>query len=129
MTRTLRGIGYGGLLLFIALFAVTFASPQTVERSAKGFAKAQIASEVTERLESGRAVIENSVTSLLSKYLAKQEDKIREDLRNRVPEIVAALIASVCQYDCGKERSLAQSLTKTYLERLRAIRDIALRSR
>jgi len=121
MNITLRSIGFFGILLFGVLFAVTYVSPDTVEKSATGFAKHQIENELRERQrlinESGFA---NKALSIAER-LGVESEQIQEDLENELPEKIASVIASMCGYDCERKKELAQSITSGYLQRIKSI--------
>lgn len=121
MKLTLRLVGIFGITLFGALFLVTFLSPEKIESSAKGFVQAQIEKEVREKQS---AITDNSVASkakILADKLGLESDRIQEDLANNLPEKIAAIIASLCGYDCERQKAVAQSITLGYLDRLKNI--------
>lgn len=121
MKLTLRLVGIFGVTLFGALFLATFLSPAKVESSAKGFVQAQIEREVKEK---HLAVTESGVANkakFLAGKLGFESDRIQEDLANNLPEKIAAIIASLCGYDCERQKAVAQSITQGYLDRLKNI--------
>lgn len=121
MKLTLRLIGIFGITLFGALFLVTFLSPAKIESSAKGFVQVQIEREVREK---HLAVTESRVADkakFLADKLGFESDRIHEDLANNLPEKIAAIIASLCGYDCERQKAVAQSITLGYLDRLKNI--------
>jgi len=121
MITTLRSIGLFGILLFGVLFAVTYVSPEKIEKSAKGFVKYQIEKEVREKQQ---RISESSVANKalsIAKRLGVESEQIQEDLANDLPEKIASVIASMCGYDCERKKALAQSITSGYLDRIKSI--------
>ena len=121
MSTTLRSIGLFGILLFGVLFAVTYVSPEKIEKSAKGFVKYQIEKEVREKQQ---RISESSVANKalsIAKRLGVESEQIQEDLANDLPEKIASVIASMCGYDCERKKALAQSITSGYLDRIKSI--------
>ncbi|MCE2573882.1 hypothetical protein [Motilimonas eburnea] len=122
MSITLRSIGLFGILIFGILFSVTFASPEVIEESAKGFVKYQIEKEVREKQQS---IVDSSVASKalgIAESLGLESEKIQEDLDSNLPEKIASVIASMCGYDCERKKALAQSITSGYLDRLKSMK-------
>lgn len=121
MSTTLKLIGVFGILLFGVLLSATFASPEKIEESAKGFLKSQIGKEVRVKQQ---AIADSSATEAALKVagrLGLEKEKIQADLNNDLPENIASIIASMCGYDCEKKKSLAQSITSGYMERIKNI--------
>jgi len=121
MSITLRSIGLFGILLFGVLFAITYVSPDTIEKSAKGFVKYQIEKEVREKQQ---LISESSVANKalsIAERLGRESEQIQENLDNHFPEKIASVIASMCGYDCERKKALAQSITSGYLDRIKSI--------
>jgi len=121
MSTTLKLVGIFGVLLFGILFSVTFASPEKVEDSAKGFVKSQIEKEVRVKQE---ALKESSVTEAalnIAGRLGLEKDKIQADLDNDLPEKIASIVAAMCGYDCEKKKALTQSIATGYMDRIKRI--------
>lgn len=121
MSIALRSIGVLGALFFGLLFAVTFVSPEAIERSAESFVKYQIEKEVREKQQ---AVSQSTVTNKaldVAGRLGFEKENIQENLDKKLPEKVASVIASLCGYDCEKKKALAQSIRSGYLERIKSI--------
>lgn len=122
MNITLRAIFLFGILLFGVLFSITFASPEAIERSAKGFVKYQIEKEIREKqLEFNHSAVANKALALAER-LGVESDKIQESLDNNLPEKIASVIASMCGYDCERKKAIAQSITSNYLDRIKNIK-------
>lgn len=122
MNITLRSVGLFGILLFGLLFSVTFASPEIVEESAKGFVKYQIEKEIREKQQ---ALTDSSLASKaisIAESLELESEKIQENLDNNLPEKIASVIASMCGYDCERKKALAQSIASDYLDRIKTIK-------
>jgi len=121
MSTSLKLIGIFGILLFGALFSVTFVSPEKVEDSAKGFVKSQIEKEIREKQQ---AMSESSVAEAalnIAGRLGLEKEKIQADLDNKLPEKIASIVAAMCGYDCEKKKALAQSIATGYMERIKNI--------
>ncbi|MEP0355082.1 hypothetical protein [Paraglaciecola sp.] len=121
MSITLRSIGLFGILLFGILFAVTYVSPATIEKSAKGFVKYQIEKEV---LEKQQLINESSFASkalTIADRLGVESEQLQKDLDNDLPEKISSIIASMCGYDCERKKALIQSITSGYLDRIKSI--------
>lgn len=121
MSTTLKLIGIFGILLFGVLLSATFVSPEKIEESAKGFLKSQIEKEVRVKQQ---AIADSSATEAALKVagrLGLEKEKIQADLNNDLPEKIASIIAAMCGYDCEKKKSLAQSITSGYMERIKNI--------
>ena len=121
MDISLRILGFFGIILFGLLFSVTFVSPDSIEKSAKGFVKYQIEKEVKENYAAAKeSTIANKALNIAGK-LGFEKEKIQSDLDNNLPEKIANVIASMCGYDCERKKSLTSSITASYLDRIKNI--------
>ncbi|WP_321351293.1 hypothetical protein [Halopseudomonas oceani] len=121
MSITLKLIGIFGVLLFGALFSVTFVSPEKVEESAKGFVKSQIEKDIREKQQAmGESSIAEAALNIAGR-LGLEKEKIQADLDNNLPERIANIVAAMCGYDCEKKKALAQSIATGYMERVKSI--------
>lgn len=122
MKPTLRLTSIIGIILFSALFLVTFASPEAIEKSAKGFVEYQIEKEIRQT----QVAVQESDLAEKARSLANRfgldADKIEQDLEDNLPEKIAEVVASLCGYDCEKKKALSRSITAGYLERLSNLR-------
>jgi hypothetical protein len=116
MKISLRLIGIVGFSLFAILFWVTFGVPDTVEESAKGFVKKQIEKEVREKYTNSKASTFADKALLIAGSLGYEEQRIRNDLNNSLPEKVASVIAEMCGYDCEKKKAVAKSIAAGYMD-------------
>lgn len=118
MKIILRLIGLSGMLLFGLLFAVTYSSPAVVERSAVGFVKYQIEKEVrTARQAVGQSAVAGQVQGLAAR-LGIEKEALLKDLGDGLPDRIAGVVASMCGYDCERQKALSQSIASGYLERI-----------
>ena len=121
MKSILRIFGVIGVLVFGFLVSITFLSPQTVEHSAKGFVQYQIEQELRAKhqslVQSGAA---NKALNIARK-LGVESDRIQKSLDDDLPAKIASVIASMCGYDCERKKSVARSVTKGYLDRIKSI--------
>ena len=121
MKLTLRVIGLCGLIFFALLFYLTYGVPTVVEESAKNFVKHQIEKEIKEKYHAAAesSVAENAIK--IAEKLGFEEESIRQDLENQLPEKIASVLASMCGYDCEKKKAMTQSITNGMLDRIASI--------
>jgi len=122
MSTTLKLIGIFGILLFGVLFSATFASPEKIEESAKGFLQSQIEKEVRVKQQAVAGLAATEAALNIAGRLGLEKEKIQADLNNDLPEKIANIIAAMCGYDCEKKKSLAQSIASGYMERIKNIK-------
>ncbi len=111
--------GLLGILLFGALFIFTYGVPEAIEKSAKTFIKSQIEKEIKQKYqksEKTQSVKEKAI--LLANKFGMQEEELKQYIKEKLPEKIASVVASMCGYDCEKEKQLAVSITKGYLEKI-----------
>ena len=96
MLTFIRIAGVLGVLIFGTLLALLQVSPKTYERSALGFAKTQIQTEMQERypaLTSGKTA---TALNLLSQSLGKRQEGLQEDVDSDMPDLIARTISAYC---------------------------------
>lgn len=118
MKISLRIIGILGMVLFGLLFGLTYGIPEAVEESAKSFVKKQIEDEIREKYQNSKASTLSEKALKIANDLGYQENKIRENINNKLPEKIAEIIASLCGYDCERKKALTKSITAGYVERI-----------
>lgn len=119
MKVTLRISGLLGILLFGVLFIFTFGVPEAIEKSAKTFIKSQIEKEIKQKYQKSKktqSVKEKAI--LLASKFGMEEEELKQYIREKLPEKIASVVASMCGYDCEKEKQLAVSITKGYLKKI-----------
>lgn len=119
MKATLRITGLLGTLLFGTLFIFTYGVPEAIEKSAKTFIKIQIRKEIKQKYEHSektQAVKEKAI--FLANKFGIEEEELKQYIKEKLPEKIARVVASMCGYDCEKEKQLAASITKGYLEKI-----------
>lgn len=118
MKISLRVIGILGLVFFTILFGLTYGAPEIVEESAKGFVKKQIEQEVSEKYQASKAstLAENAL--LIAEDMGHEKQQIQENIKNKLPEKIAEIIASMCGYDCERKKDFTKSITAGYMERI-----------
>ncbi len=121
MNTTLRLIGIVGVSLFGLLFLVTFTSPEKIEESAKVFVKIQIEREVREKQQTIANSTAAEAALIIAGKLGLEKERIQSSLDDNLPEKIASILVSMCGYDCEKKKLLAQSISTTYLERIKNI--------
>lgn len=97
---------------------LTYGVPKAVEESAKGFVKKQIEIEVRDTYQASRASSLEDKAWVIANKLGYEEQELRRDLENQLPEKIAEIIAAMCGYDCERKRSIARSMTSGYVERI-----------
>jgi hypothetical protein len=118
MKISLRIIGIMGVALFTLLFGFTYGVPEAVEESAKGFVKVQVEREIRQKYNSSKVSTVEEKALLIAKDLGYEEQQIRDSIKNKLPEKIAEVIASMCGYDCEKKKQLTKSITAGYMERI-----------
>lgn len=118
MKISIRIIGLLGLLLFSSLFGLTYGMPEAIEESAKGFVQLQIEKEIKEKYQKSTLSTLTDKSRLIANDLGYEEQQIRENIKNKLPEIIADFIALSCGYDCEKKKALTKSITAGYVERI-----------
>ena len=121
MKLFLNAIGLSGLILFGLLLALTFGLPESIEHSAKGFIKSQIEHEISAKYQQTSASSISQKALLLADKLGFEQQQIEQDLKDKLPEKIAEVIASMCGYDCERKKQIATSITAGYLDRLASI--------
>lgn len=107
--------------MFSFLFSMTFVSSEKIEKSAKSFVKTQIEKEVRAKQQ---AIRESTVTEAalnIADRLSLDKERIQANLDNNLPEKIASIIASMCGHDCEKTKTLAQSISSGYMEKIKNI--------
>lgn len=117
----MRIVGLLGVALFLSLFLLTFGVPEALEKSAMGFVKAQVEREVVEKYDNALQSDLASNASVLAEKLGFEQKQIEQNLKDKLPEKIASIIASMCGYDCEKKKALAQSITAGYLDRIASL--------
>ena len=104
---SLRGFGVLGIFIFVPLFLFTFADPQLIETSAKSFVEWKLNSETNKKIDSVQLPPENRFEKLLgnkAKELRKEAEtklaKLKQQLKDDAPSILAAEIAKMRNLDC-----------------------------
>ena len=118
MKISLRIIGVMGLVLFATLFAITFSVPDVVEKSAKEFVKKQIEEQIKGKYQEIMASSFTDKVLHIAGSLGYDEKKLREDIIKNLPENIASVIATICNYECDRKKNIAKSLTADYMERI-----------
>jgi len=121
MSKILKLMGLLGFILFASLFSATFISSDRLEESAKGFVKNQIEKEIRQKQQ---ILKDSKVTRSaldIAKKLGFEKENIQSKLDNKLPEIIATVVASMCGYDCEKKKAITKSVTTGYLDKIKSI--------
>lgn len=123
----LRAFGLVGILLFVPLFVFTFSDPHTVEKSAKGFIEWKLKNEMNEKIDSitlpQSKTLEKSLGDRAKGLQQKTDEKLaklKQQLKDEVPAIMAAQIAKMADLSC--------ECRKKWEERLKTSIDFQLAS-
>lgn len=123
MKVTLRISGLFGILLFGVLFLFTIGVPEAIEKSAKTFIKNQIHKEIKQKYQKSvktQSVKEKAI--LLANKFGMQGEELKQYIREKLPEKISSVVSSMCGYDCEKEKQLAASITKGYLQKIYSLK-------
>jgi hypothetical protein len=117
---SLRGFGLIGIAIFLPLFLFTFADPQLIETSAKSFVEWKLNEQTSEKIDSVKLPEENRFETLLghkAKELRKEAEvrltKLKQQLKNDAPSILAAQIAKMRNLDCECRKKWQSKLRKS----------------
>lgn len=118
MKLSLRFMGALGFALFAILFGITFGVPATVEESAQAFVKKQIEKEVRGQFADSKMTTVAEKALRLASRLGYEEKDLRDALNHKFPEKIANVLAEMCGYDCEKKKTIVESVTAGYIERI-----------
>ena len=104
MLALLRAVGLIGVAGCAALLLALLLSPKGFERSAIGFAKARIETEMRARVEGLEDSRAAEGLRRLSDRLGLQQDGLAAGLASDLPEIVAAVVERAC--GCASTREV-----------------------
>ena len=104
MITLIRSIAFLGTLLFGGLLLLLVASPDAFQRSALGFAKAEVTREIKHRLPGD--TIETGLGKLSSR-LGLDQQGLREVIDSDLPDIVGTAIANYCSCTPATEADAA----------------------
>jgi len=121
MTLAIRVITLFGILVFSSLLALTFLSPEKLEASAKGFIKNKIQEEIELRYERSMNSDVAEQTLAFMEKLGLEQNKLFKELETTLPQQIANTLDSMCSYDCEEKKSLAKSITSSYIERFKSL--------
>lgn len=117
---SLRGFGLIGIAIFLPLFLFTFAEHQLIETSAKSFVEWKLNEQANKKIDSVGLPNENRFESLLgkkAKELRKEAEtrltKLKQQLKNDVPSILAAQIAKMRNLDCECRKKWQKKLQES----------------
>jgi hypothetical protein len=111
-------IGVAGTLLFGAAFALTFASPLTIERAAREMLRLEVERRVGDKVD---AMTDSRIADAARKALGKTDaeyEKTRQEIRDGIPKRVANAIADFMKADCECRKKLVERREKEASEKL-----------
>lgn len=125
---SLRILGLLGVVLFVPLLLLTFANPHIIEQSGKSFIEWKLQSEADKKIDSIRLPEPTKLESLLGEkarqFREKTEqelEKVRKELKNDAPVILAAQIAKLRNLDCECRKKWEQSLRVSMQSKLASL--------
>lgn len=110
-----------GIIIFSLGLAVTFASQETVERSAQSFIQHQISKEMQ---SIGNEASSSSYVEQLKEFERIFEDEsaqVKKYLANNLDQKIADAIAALCSLDCDKRENIRQSIRSGLEARLERV--------
>ena len=127
---TLRVIGVRGATLFGFFFALTFSTPQWVERFAVEFIELRVSEKVGSGIEGWRPESREGVAGRVAEMLYQQNeaelDQLKQQFRNGIRETWTAALAGIRNLDCEcreKVLTLLESGPAVRLQSLESIND------
>lgn len=122
MKITLRIFGLLGVCLFATILYFTYSIPGYVEEVGKDFIKSQIQKKTNERIDTLKLKHGDSkLARLAGKIYEKNQKKIdviKEKLKNKAYEKLAAVIAEMRDLDCECRKIYAQRFKQGYKSKL-----------
>lgn len=114
MKQSLRIFSLIGIVIFAAIFLLSFSSPEFIESSAKGFVKERLQQETHDKIDSLSEPVKNSKLGKLARQLVKQNNaeiqQLKIRLKNRSDEKLADVIALMSNMDCECRKKFAKRL-------------------
>ncbi len=115
---SMKLIGLLGLVLFIPSFLFTFAEPQTIENSARGFIEWKLKKEATEKIDSIQLPETGGLEALLGQRAQKLKQEtevklasVKAQLKADTPKIIATQIAKMRNLSCECRTKWENKLT------------------
>ena len=116
MKLTLRSLGLIGALLFSILFAMTFKIPEFVENIGKDFISSQIQKKTIEKIDQFKTASKDSnlakFASVLYDKNQQKIDGIKNQLKNKAHEKLAAVVAEMSDLNCECRKNTRPILSK-----------------
>lgn len=113
-----------GTVLFAAAFALSFASPLTIERAARETVRIEVERRVGEKME---FLTDSRLTGLAQRALQRADADIRraeQDIRLEVSQKVANVVAGMLNADCECRKRLIEYARKSETERLSSMTQV-----
>src|SRR3954468_2257870 len=119
MQAALRSISAAGFLVFLAVAIASFAGPRFFERQAKQSLVERLRAEVSRKYPS---LPPGGGLEGVTRQLQARAGVARDLLQSGYPDVVGALVSSLCKHDCHGSRwaALARDLLQERLQRLEA---------
>lgn len=122
MKVTLRVFGLIGLLLFGSAFLLTYGVPDSVEKVAESFIKNKVEEKTNEKIDSlGTAAKNNKLVRMAGKLFNNQEkeiDELKQKLKSKAHEKLAAVIAEMRDLSCECREIHAQRIKEGYIYKI-----------
>lgn len=124
LQRILIALSLLGVLLFGGAYALSFLNPPLIERAAREVVRIEIERRVGEKIDS----LSNSrLAGFAQRELRKTQVDIamtEKSIRDKVPEQVANVIASMLNADCECRKRLVQNAQRAERERLYSLTQV-----
>ena len=128
MKITLRSIGLIGTVIFSILFATTLKVPGFVEEFAKDFIISEIKEKTNEKIESVKLATKDSKIAKFAEVLYKknqqQIDKVKDQLKNKAYEKMAAVVAEMSDLSCECREKYSQNLKQGFEFKLGSLKSM-----
>ena len=134
----LRILGGVGVFVFLPLFVMTFLEPHQIESSAREFIKSQVTKKVSEKLDKfdigteketdpekkDKGKLKSFLKDKAQKFLKSKEAQIRsinQQLKDRVPALIAERIAKLQNLDCTCRKKWEKSISDGLILKLQSL--------
>jgi hypothetical protein len=126
MKLSLRLFGLIGFVVFSGIFALTYSTPEFVERIGKEFIKNKIIEKTQEKIDSITVAQKDSkLGKLVGNLIKKNESTIniyKQKIKNKAHEQLATVIAEMSDLNCECRKNYAQKIEQGYQFKLLSLK-------
>ena len=112
--QTVLVVGFVGLIVFLAAFVYSFASPESVEQHAKDIIRYEVEKRVNEKIT---AIDQSFLAAKAGKFIEKYTDQIRQTqalLSQEAPQRLTAVIAQMQDISCECRKKIEDTFRKGF---------------